>query len=81
MAIYARIPVVPVGELNAVAYSIVGDTVVGELRTFSRDLEPWPLTALYVLAAVAAGLLASEVVLGFVGGLRGSFYTRFRESG
>jgi hypothetical protein len=72
-----RISAVFVGVLNALFYSMAGDSALGEPLTFSRDLEPWPLTALYALAAVAAGLLASEVVLRFVGGgLRSDFYAR-----
>jgi hypothetical protein len=44
---------------------------------FFGGLPSWPLAVLYALSAVAAGLLASEIVLRFVrGDLRGDFYAR-----
>ena len=62
MAIFVRIATIPVWVLDALTYSMAGDTAVGEPQIFSWDLESWLLTASYVLAAVVAGLLASEVL-------------------
>jgi hypothetical protein len=67
MSIFVRISAVLVGVCNTIMYGVAADTVVGEPQkpqTFSWDLEPRPVTALYALAAGVAGLLVSELYLG-----------------
>lgn len=56
MAIFVRIATILVGVIDALMYSMTGETAVGEPQIFSQDLESRPLTVSYVLAAVLVGL-------------------------
>jgi hypothetical protein len=62
-----------VGIANAVLYSAVGDA--GFAEPFTWKLEPWPLTVLYTISEIAAGLSISGVLLRFARrDLQGSFF-------
>ena len=78
MALPLRLMAVGVGLINALACSVVADTVVGEPQTFSWAMEPWPLTMLYAFFAIMAGLLVSEILLRLMrSSLSGGFFARY----
>ena len=63
MAALLRAAAVLVGLSNATFYSVVGDA--GFEEPFTWKLEPWPLTTLYAISAIAAGLSISGASLRF----------------
>ncbi len=61
---------------NAILYSLIGNNTFTNL--FDFHLDPWSLSAMYVLCAVFAGLLVAGGLIGFAEKiLRESFFARY----
>ena len=61
---------------NAILYSLIGNNTFSNL--FDFHLDPWSLSALYVLCAVFAGLLVAGGLIGFAEKiLRETFFARY----
>ena len=77
MAAFLRAAAVLVGLANATLYSMVGDA--GFEEPFTWKLEPWPLTTLYAISAIAVGLSISGAFLRFTRRdlQQGGFFARY----
>ncbi|CAN5165458.1 hypothetical protein BH24ACT17_BH24ACT17_12620 [soil metagenome] len=61
---------------NAILYSLIGNNTFANL--FDFHLDPWSLSALYVLCAIFAGLLVAGGLIGLAEKvLRESFFARY----
>jgi hypothetical protein len=61
---------------NAILYSLIGNNTFTNL--FDFHLDPWSLSAMYVLCAVFAGLLVAGGLIGFAEKiLRETFFARY----
>jgi len=61
---------------NAILYSLIGNNTFSNL--FDFHLDPWSLSAMYVLCAVFAGLLVAGGLIGFAEKiLRETFFARY----
>jgi hypothetical protein len=61
---------------NAILYSLIGNNTFTNL--FDFHLDPWSLSALYVLCAIFAGLLVAGGLIGFAEKVLGeSFFARY----
>ena len=61
---------------NAIMYSLIGNNTFSNL--FDFHLDPWSLSAMYVLCAVFAGLLVAGGLIGFAEKiLRETFFARY----
>jgi len=61
---------------NAILYSLIGNNTFANL--FDFHLDPWSLSAMYVLCALFAGLLVAGGLIGFAEKiLRETFFARY----
>jgi hypothetical protein len=76
MRIFLMVAAVLIALANATLYSLIGNNTFTNL--FELHLDPWSLSALYVLCAVFAGLLIAGGLIGFAEKvLRESFFARY----
>jgi len=76
MRIFLMAAAVLIALANAILYSLIGNNTFTNL--FDFHLDPWSLSAMYVLCAVFAGLLVAGGLIGFAEKvLRESFFARY----
>jgi hypothetical protein len=63
MRIFLMAAAVLIALANAILYSLIGNNTFTNL--FDFHLDPWSLSALYVLCAIFAGLLVAGGLIGF----------------
>ena len=63
MRIFLMAAAVLIALANAILYSLIGNNTFTNL--FDFHLDPWSLSAMYVLCAVFAGLLVAGGLIGF----------------
>jgi hypothetical protein len=76
MRIFLMAAAVLIALANAILYSLIGNNTFTNL--FDFHLDPWSLSALYVLCAIFAGLLVAGGLIGFAEKVLGeSFFARY----
>ena len=76
MSIFLIAAAVLIALANAILYSLIGNNTFTNL--FDFHLDPWSLSAMYVLCAVFAGILVAGGLIGFAEKvLRESFFARY----
>jgi hypothetical protein len=76
MRIFLMAAAVLIALANAILYSLIGNNTFTNL--FDFHLDPWSLSALYVLCAIFAGLLVAGGLIGFAEEVLGeSFFARY----
>ena len=76
MRIFLMAAAVLIALSNAILYSLIGNNTFTNL--FDFHLDPWSLSALYVLCAIFAGLLVAGGLIGFAEKVLGeSFFARY----
>ena len=76
MRIFLMAAAVLIALANAILYSLIGNNTFTNL--FDFHLDPWSLSALYVLCAIFAGLLVAGGLIGFAEKvLEETFFARY----
>jgi hypothetical protein len=76
MRIFLMAAAVLIALANAILYSLIGNNTFSNL--FDFHLDPWHLSAMYVLCAVFTGLLVAGGLIGFFERvLRETFFARY----
>ena len=76
MRIFLMAAAVLIALSNAILYSLIGNNTFTNL--FDFHLDPWSLSALYVLCAIFAGLLVAGGLIGFAEEvLEETFFARY----